>query len=63
VTHHGFRDLLADGVDRIERQRRLLEDHRHGLATECRQFLVIERQHVAPQNLDGSRDLRALLRQ
>ncbi len=63
VTHHGFRDLLADGVNRIERQRRLLEDHRHGLAAKCRQFLVIERQHIAPQHLDASRDLRALLRQ
>jgi hypothetical protein len=50
-------------VDWIERQRRLLEDHRHRLAAECRQFLVIERQHVAPEHLNTSRDLRALLRQ
>ena len=52
VAHHGFRDLLADGVDRIERQRRLLEDHRDGLAAKRRQFLVVERQHVAAEHLE-----------
>src|SRR6202022_2734591 len=59
----GFGDLPADGIDRIERQRRLLKDHRDGLAAKRRQCLVIERQHVAPQNLDAARNPRALLRQ
>ena len=63
VAHHGFRNLLADGVDRIECERRLLKDHRDGLAAESRQFLVIERQHVAAQNPNAPRDLRPLLRQ
>jgi len=63
VTHHGFRNLLADGVDRIECERRLLKDHRDGLAAKRRQFFVIERQHVAAQNLNAPRDLRPLLRQ
>jgi len=63
VTHHGFGDLPADGVNRIERQRRLLEDHRDGLAAKRRQCLIIERQHVASENLNAPRDLRPLLRQ
>ncbi len=63
VAHHGFGNLPADGVNRIERQRRLLEDHGDGLAAKRRQFLVIERQHVASENLNASRDQRPLLRQ
>jgi hypothetical protein len=51
VAHHAFRDLVADRVDGIERQRRLLEDHGDGLAAEGRQLLLVHRQHVAAQNL------------
>ena len=63
VAHHGFRNLLADGINRIERKRRLLEDHRDGLAAKRRQFFIIERQHVASQNLNASGNLGPLFRQ
>ena len=63
VAHHAFRDLPADGVDGIERQRRLLKDHRDGLAAEGRQFRVVERQHVASHHPHMARDLRPLFRQ
>jgi len=36
VAHHAFGDLPADGVNRIERQRRFLENHRNRLAAERR---------------------------
>ena len=60
MAHHGFGDLLADRVDRIERQRRLLEDHRDGLAAKRRQRVVVQRQHVASEHVDRAGDLRAL---
>src|SRR6476660_5668758 len=63
VTHHGLGDLPADRIDRIERQSRLLEDHRDGLAAERGQLIVVEREHVAPEDLDATRDPRALPRQ
>jgi hypothetical protein len=47
----------------MERQRRLLKNHRHGLAAERRQFIVVEREHVAPHHGNLAGDLRALLRQ
>lgn len=63
VAHDAFGDLRADGVDRIERQCRLLEDHRHRLAAERRQLLVVHREHVTTHDVDLTCDLRALLRQ
>ena len=63
MAHHGFRDLPADGVDRIERQRRLLKNHRDGPAAKRRQLLVVEREHVTPEHANTSRNLGALPRQ
>jgi hypothetical protein len=40
-------DLLADGVDRIERGHRLLEDHRHLAAAQLAPLVGRQRQHVA----------------
>ena len=40
-------DLLADGVDRIERGHRLLEDHRHLAAAQLAALVGRQRQHVA----------------
>ena len=60
MAHHAFRDLVADRVDGIERQRGFLKNHRNGLATKRRQLLFVHRQHVAAQNLHSSRNLRPL---
>jgi len=38
-------------VDRIERQRRLLKDHRTVMAAKRRQLLVVQRQHVAAEHV------------
>ena len=40
-------DLLADGVDRVERGHRLLEDHRHLAAAQLAALVGRQRQHVA----------------
>ena len=63
MAHHAFRDLVADRVDGIERQRGLLKNHRDGLAAKRRKLFFVHRQHVAAQNLHSPRNLRPLLRQ
>jgi hypothetical protein len=52
VSHYGLGDLRPDGVDGVERERRLLKDHRHRLAAEGRQLLIGERQHIPTRHLD-----------
>jgi len=46
VQQQGFRDLLADGHDRIERRHRLLEDHRDVFAAHAPHCLFIEAKEI-----------------
>ena len=45
-------DLLADGVHRVERRHRLLEDHRDLVAADALHLAVAERHEVAPLEHD-----------
>ena len=63
VADHGLGDLLADGVDRIEREHRLLKDHRDGAPAHALERGFIERQHVLAGDLDRAGDHAALRRQ
>ena len=63
VAQDGLDDLVADGEARIERGHRLLEDHRHAVAAEIAQRLVIGRQQIEPVEADGAGHLSGSLRQ
>ncbi len=63
MLDHGFRDLVADGVDRVERKHRLLEDHRHGAAAHALERLVRHRHDILPVDLDAAADIGAMRRQ
>ena len=56
-------DLLADREDRIERGHRLLKDHRDLVAAHLAHLLGIERQKLAPLQLDAAFDAAGDLRQ
>ena len=45
-------DLVADVHDRVERRRRLLEDHGDAVAAELAHLVVGQLQQVAPVELD-----------
>ena len=62
VPQDGFRDLVAEGIDRIEGEQRLLEDHRHDGAAEIRQLAAAHRQHVAAGDGDAALDRGPVLR-
>ena len=53
VAHQHLDDLLADGVARIERGHRLLEDHREAVAAQVAQLAV--RQIEQPDAVEGHR--------
>jgi hypothetical protein len=63
VAHDRLGDLVTDGVDRIERQHRLLEDHRHDAAAQVFQLDIVHRNDVLVADADGAGDLAALRRQ
>ena len=48
---HGLDDLRADGVDRIKRRHRLLEDHRRQAAAQRAQAFSLQRQHILPRDM------------
>jgi hypothetical protein len=56
-------NLVADRVDRIEREHRLLEDHRDGAAAIILQLGVVQRQHVAAFDADRAGNLGSPRRQ
>ena len=62
VPQDGFRDLVAEGVDRIEGEQRLLEDHRHDGAAEIRQLAAAHRQHIAAGDGNAALDPGPVLR-
>ena len=51
MAHQHLDDLLADGVARIERGHRLLEDHRDAVAAQIAQLAV--RQIEQPEAVEG----------
>ena len=53
---HRFGDLVADPIDRIERQAGVLEDHRHRAAAIGGKLGRRHRQHVAAVDRDGAAD-------
>ena len=59
----GLGDLLADRKDRIEGSHRLLKDHRDLVAAHLAHLLGIERQKLAPLQLDAAFDAAGDLRQ
>jgi hypothetical protein len=63
VPHHGLGDLIADGVDGVERQHRLLEDHGGDTATDLLEPGLVERQHVLAGERYGSFDPSTARRQ
>ena len=63
VPHHRLGDLVADGVDRVERQHRLLEDHRDDAAAQVLEPGLVERQHVLAGEPDRAVDAAAARRQ
>jgi hypothetical protein len=56
VTADALDDLLADRVHRIERQQRLLEDHRGDLAAKVSKRARAQGQHVEAADLDLALD-------
>jgi len=46
VKQNGLRDLVADGVHRVERGHRLLKDHSDLIASDRLNFLAIRRDEV-----------------
>ncbi|MNI70567.1 hypothetical protein D3C73_1263890 [compost metagenome] len=60
-AHHLF-NLAAHGVDRVQRQQRLLEHHRHHRATHGGKLASVHRQHVASIHAHFAADARAARR-
>ena len=54
MQQEDFRDLLADGHDRIERSHRLLEDHRDVLAAYPLHLLLGEAEEIDAVELDAA---------
>ncbi len=63
VARDRLGDLLADREHRIERQHRLLEDHRHRGAPHVGERAVVERQDVVAVDHDLAGDLALARRQ
>ena len=42
----GLGNLVADPLDRVEREFRVLQDHRHALAADAEHLLFAERQKI-----------------
>ncbi len=63
MAHHRLGDLMADGVDRIERGHRLLKHHRNLGAAHLRDLGLAERQDVAPADPNATGQHRTPARQ
>jgi hypothetical protein len=53
VQQQGFRDLVADGEDGVERRHRLLEDHRDSVAAQLSQGARVETDEVLALEQDA----------
>ena len=58
VAFHGFGDLIADLIDRIEGEAGVLEDHRHGTPAKSGEFARRHCQHIAAVDRDAAADPR-----